>query len=132
MRNSRGECPFLARCVRLHAVVTIHVHEFSFSHAAQRVPARDISPRSDGPRASGFCRGAAPPFAGEAFLTSATGAGILRLHIPSVTDFRDAGPWFLDGPAMLAAVSPAGTIVAASRAAAAAVGRTPEELEGAA
>jgi diguanylate cyclase (GGDEF)-like protein/PAS domain S-box-containing protein len=63
-------------------------------------------------------------------LTSATGAGILRLHIPSVTDFRDAGPWFTEGPAMLAAVSPVGTIVAASRAAAAAVGHTPEELEG--
>ncbi|HEX6371577.1 MAG TPA: diguanylate cyclase, partial [Longimicrobium sp.] len=47
-----------------------------------------------------------------------------------MTDFRDAGPWFTEGPAMLAAVSPAGTIVAASRAAASLVGRTPEELEG--
>jgi diguanylate cyclase (GGDEF)-like protein/PAS domain S-box-containing protein len=47
-----------------------------------------------------------------------------------VTDFRDAGPWFTDGPAMLAAVSPAGTIVAVSRAAADAIGRTPDELEG--
>jgi diguanylate cyclase (GGDEF)-like protein/PAS domain S-box-containing protein len=63
-------------------------------------------------------------------LTGATGARTLRLHIPSVTDFRDAGPWFTDGPAMLAAVSPAGTIVASSRAAADAVGRAPEELEG--
>jgi diguanylate cyclase (GGDEF)-like protein/PAS domain S-box-containing protein len=63
-------------------------------------------------------------------LTGATGARTLRLHIPSVTDFRDAGPWFTDGPAMLAAVSPAGTIVASSRAAAGAVGRTPEQLEG--
>jgi diguanylate cyclase (GGDEF)-like protein/PAS domain S-box-containing protein len=58
--------------------------------------------------------------------------GTLRIHIPSVTDFRDAGPWFTEGPAMLTAISPAGTLVAASRAAAQAVGRTPEELEGAA
>ncbi|WP_420127050.1 putative bifunctional diguanylate cyclase/phosphodiesterase [Longimicrobium sp.] len=47
-----------------------------------------------------------------------------------MTDFRDAGPWFTEGPAMLAAVSPAGTVLASSRAAAQAVGRTPEELEG--
>ncbi|HEX2206786.1 MAG TPA: EAL domain-containing protein [Longimicrobium sp.] len=63
-------------------------------------------------------------------MTVANGARTLRIHIPSVTDFRDAGPWFLEGPAMLAAVSPAGTVVACSRAAAGAVGRTPEELEG--
>jgi diguanylate cyclase (GGDEF)-like protein/PAS domain S-box-containing protein len=63
-------------------------------------------------------------------LSSATGLRTLRLPIQSVTDFRDAGPWFTDGPAMLAAVSPAGTIIAASRAAADAIGRTPEELEG--
>ena len=63
-------------------------------------------------------------------MSSATGARTLRLPIQSVTDFRDAGPWFTESPAMLAAVSPAGTIVAASRAAADAVGRTPEELEG--
>lgn len=63
-------------------------------------------------------------------LTSATGARTLRLPIQSVTDFRDAGPWFTESPAMLAAVSPAGTILAASRAAAEAIGRAPEELEG--
>jgi diguanylate cyclase (GGDEF)-like protein/PAS domain S-box-containing protein len=41
----------------------------------------------------------------------------------------DAGPWFTDGPAMLAAVSPAGVLMAVSRAAAEALGRTPAQLE---
>ncbi|MBW3572793.1 MAG: EAL domain-containing protein [Gemmatimonadetes bacterium] len=49
-----------------------------------------------------------------------------------MADFRDAGPWFTEGPAMLCAVSPESTVLAASRAAAGALGRTPQELEGAA
>jgi diguanylate cyclase (GGDEF)-like protein/PAS domain S-box-containing protein len=52
-----------------------------------------------------------------------------RIPIHSVTDLLDAGPWFTDGPAMLAAVSPAGVLLAVSRAAADALGHAPAELQ---
>ncbi|HEX2076092.1 MAG TPA: EAL domain-containing protein [Longimicrobium sp.] len=64
-------------------------------------------------------------------MTSDTAKTALRLSPGPVTDFPDLGPWFTDGPALLAAVSPAGTVLAVSRAAAAALGRAPEELQGA-
>ncbi len=63
-------------------------------------------------------------------VTRTTPTHRLRIPIHSVTDLRDAGPWFTDGPAMLAAVSPAGALLAVSLAAAAALGRTPAELRG--
>jgi diguanylate cyclase (GGDEF)-like protein/PAS domain S-box-containing protein len=62
-------------------------------------------------------------------VTASTTGRAIRVPIHTVTDLRDAGPWFTDGPAMLAAVLPSGTVMAVSRAAAAALGRTPQELE---
>jgi diguanylate cyclase (GGDEF)-like protein/PAS domain S-box-containing protein len=65
-------------------------------------------------------------------VTRTTAKTALRLVPGPVTDFPDPAPWFTDGPAMLAAVSPAGTVLAVSRAAAAPLGRAPAELRGAA
>jgi diguanylate cyclase (GGDEF)-like protein/PAS domain S-box-containing protein len=63
-------------------------------------------------------------------VTVSTSGPAIRVPIHTVTDLRDAGPWFSDGPAMLAAVLPSGKLMAVSRAAAAALGREPAELEG--
>ena len=82
-------------------------------HPRHDSPVLPVSASSGGPGAD--ARAGAP-------------GGALRISIPLVTELRDPGPWFTDGPAMLAAVSPAGTLIAVSRAAAAALGRTPEEL----
>jgi diguanylate cyclase (GGDEF)-like protein/PAS domain S-box-containing protein len=68
--------------------------------------------------------------AADVRVTGTTATRRLRIPIHSLTDLRDAGPWFTDGPAMLAAVSPAGVLVAVSRAAAAALGRDPAPLRG--
>jgi diguanylate cyclase (GGDEF)-like protein/PAS domain S-box-containing protein len=59
---------------------------------------------------------------------------ILSVHLPSraLIDPLDFRAWFHGSPAMLTAVSPAGEVVFASAAAAAALGCAAEELEGAA
>ena len=54
----------------------------------------------------------------------------LNLSLVSVTDPVDFRAWFARSPAMLTAVSSAGEVLAASESAAAALGRTPEEMTG--